>query len=65
MDNSKKEKFSIIVKIKIYQNELKKFYNNVKKLYNEKKDNIDKYSYIIIKNNINKIVSVIYLLFSG
>ena len=51
----KKEIFSIIEKIKIYQDELEKFYNSINKLYNEKEDNIDKYSSIIKESKINKI----------
>ena len=51
----KKEKFSMIEKIKIYQNQLEKIYNNIIKLYNGKEENIDKYSFIINENKITKI----------
>ena len=51
----KKETFSIIEKVKIYNKNLEIFYKDIQKLYNEKEDNIDKYSSIIKDSKIESI----------
>ena len=51
----KKETFSIIEMVKIYNKNLEIFYKDIQKLYNEKEDNIDKYLSIINDSKIERI----------